>query len=138
VLLVSRFDPDTARSAEWLATLWQGPPPRGVTLHRWLYLGTEPQSMLVLWEAEDDASQAALEAAFNEGGVLRTVSAIDATAGMAAALERDLDGFGQWMRSVGRPEEEVARGVDLRRRGLEAESLEEARAAGRAWAQSQA
>jgi hypothetical protein len=57
----------------------------------------------------------------------------DSTGGLAACLARDLDGFGEWMRSRGGDEGEIVAQLDLRRRGLEAGSRDEALAAGRAW-----
>jgi hypothetical protein len=137
-LLVSEFRPDPSRTGPWLATLWQGPSPRGITLHGWYYLDTQPRTMLVVWEAEDDGARAAIEAAFAEGGELTTTTAQDATPGLAAAFARDLDAFGAFMRARGQSEEEVAAGLDLRRRGKESATLEEARAAGAAWAAEQA
>ena len=56
---------------------------------------------------------------------------------MAACMARDLEAFGAFISSAGGTDE-VARQLDLRRRGLDAASHEEAAAAGREWAAEQA
>lgn len=137
-ILVSELTPDPTRMSPWLAALWQGPPTPGITLLGWYYLGTEPRSMLVVWQAADADARAGFEEVFSLGGSLVTRTARDATPGLAAALARDLDGFAAWMRSEGNPEEAIARGIDLRRRGLEAPTREAALAAGEAHARESA
>jgi hypothetical protein len=128
-----RFRPDPARSPEFLAALWQGPRPAHLTLHRWLYLEGEPREMVLLWEGDDDA-RAWIERSFGEFGVLTSEPVTDSTPGLAACLDLDLDGFGDWLRGRGTDEEEISRQLDVRRRGLESATREEALAAGRAWA----
>jgi hypothetical protein len=133
MLYASQFEPDQDRFAEFLACLWQGDVPGDLTLHRWLYLEREPRAMLLLWEAEGPG-RAWVERAFGSFGTLTTDAVTDATAGLAACLDRDLDGFGAWMSGRGVSEEELAAQLDVRRRGLEAPSPDAAAAAGRAWA----
>ena len=58
----------------------------------------------------------------------------DSTPGLAACFDRDLDAFGEWLRVRGSDDEEIARQLDVRRRGLVAASPEAAIEAGRAWA----
>jgi hypothetical protein len=135
-LHVSRFVPDAPRMSEWLACLWQGPVPADLRLERWLYLQDGPGSalrgMLVMWEGDDEAA-AYMERAFGGFGEFTTETVVDNTAGLAAAFERDLDAFAAVMARQGMSAEQIADATDLRRRGLEATSQEEAAAAGRAW-----
>jgi hypothetical protein len=134
VLYLHRFQPDPGRTAEFLATLWQGPIPADLRLHRWLYVDGEPRQMVLLWEGEEPARQW-VERAFGSFGTLTVETVTDSTPGLAACLDRDLDVFGAWLRARGSGEEEIARQLDVRRRGLVAESPEAAIEAGRAWAQ---
>jgi len=137
VMYASRFRPDPASTAEFLAGLWQGPAPSDLVLHRWLYFEGEPRQMLLIWEGGETA-RAWVEECFGRFGVLTTETVTDSTPGLAACLDRDLEGFGQWLRERSTPEEEIARQLDVRRRGLGAGSMDEARARGRAWAAEQA
>ena len=137
VLHVSRFVPDAPRMSEWLACLWQGDVPAGLKLERWLYLQTEPRGMLVMWEGDDEAT-AYMERAFGSFGEFTTEVVVDNTAGLAAALARDLDEFGATMDRQGLSPDAIASALDLRRRGKEASSQEAAAAAGRAWQSEQA
>jgi hypothetical protein len=136
VLYASKFDPDPARFAEFLACLWQGEIPDDLTLHRWLYLERQPQAMLLLWEGEAPA-RAWVERAFGSFGGLTIDPVTDATAGLAACLARDLDGFGAWLSARGVSGDELAAQLDVRRRGLHAPSHPAAIEAGRAWAGEQ-
>jgi hypothetical protein len=128
---VSRFVPDTTRSAEFLACLWQGPVPASLRLDRWLYLAGEPRAMLLLWEGDDEAG-AYIDRAFGSFGDLETEIVTDATPGLAAAFARDLDAFGAWMRSGGADERTIAAALDVRRLGLESATPEAAADAARA------
>jgi hypothetical protein len=133
MLQLTRFTPDPNRMSEFLACLWQGPVPEDLRLHKWLYLAGEPRAMLVLWEGDSDA-QVYIERAFGSFGELQSEPVTDATPGLAAAFERDLEAFGEFLReSRAVPEPQIAAQLDLRRRGLEAPSQEAALAAGRAW-----
>lgn len=134
-LYLSLFEPDPepARAGAFLASLWQGPVPGDLVLHRWLYLEGDSRSMALLWEGGGEA-RAWIDQALGGFGALSTTAVTDATGGLAACLERDLDAFGAWMRSRGSSEPEIERALDVRRRGLEAGSPKEAAAAGRDWA----
>lgn len=132
MLYLSRFQPDPSRSGEFLACLWQGPVPADLTLHRWLYVGEGPKEMVLFWEGGDEA-KAYVEQAFGDFGSLSTEPVTDATPGLQACLDRDLDGFGRWLSQRGTPPAQVERQLDVRRRGLQAASREEAASAGRAW-----
>jgi hypothetical protein len=116
--------------------LWQRPVPATLELSKWLYLPGEPREMLLLWDG-DDAARAYIERAFGGFGSLDTETVTDATPGLAAALERDLDAFGRHMEARGSSPEEIAAALDVRRRGMEASSQDDAAAAGRAWAADQ-
>jgi hypothetical protein len=137
VFHVSRFTPDPNRFGEFLACLWQGPVPESLVLSKWLYLPGEPRAMLILWEGDDVAAEY-VERAFGGFGALETDQVTDATPGLAAALARDLEGFGEVMEGLGAGPEAIEHGLDLRRRGMEAASQADAAAAGRAWTQEQA
>lgn len=132
-LRLSRFIPVPARSAEFLACLWQGPVPSDLVLHRWLYVEKEPRGMVILWEGGEPARDW-VERAFGPFGELKTTTVTDATPGLSACLERDLEGFAAWLRGRGSSEEEVERQLDVRRRGMEASSQDAAAQAGRDWA----
>jgi hypothetical protein len=108
VLYLHRFQPDPGRTAEFLATLWQGPIPADLRLHRWLYVDGEPRQMVLLWEGEEPARQW-VERAFGSFGTLTVETVTDSTPGLAACLDRDLDVFGAWLRARGSGEEEIAR-----------------------------
>lgn len=135
-MYATRFTPDQSRSAEFLACLWQGPVPESLELSKWLYLPGEPRRMLILWEGDDDA-RAYIERAFGAFGTLDTETVTDATPGLAAAFARDLDAFGRHLETTGSSPDAIATALDVRRRGMEASSQEDAAAAGRAWAAEQ-
>ena len=135
-MFASRFTPDQSRSAEFLACLWQGPVPESLVLSKWLYLPGEPRRMLLLWEGDDDA-RTYIERAFGGFGTLDTETVTDATPGLSAAFARDLDAFGRHLETTGSAPDAVATALDVRRRGMEASSQEDAAAAGRAWAAEQ-
>jgi hypothetical protein len=133
MLHVSRFRPDPTRVAEFLACLWQGPVPESLKLREWLYIEGEPRSMFLVWEG-DEAAGAYVEQAFAGFGGLTTEIVTDATPGLAACLDRDLDAFGAWLAARDTPPDEITRQLDVRRRGLHAASQATAADAGRAWA----
>jgi hypothetical protein len=136
VLYLYRFRPDSSRFAEFLANLWQGPVPEDLRLHRWLYVDSEPRQMVLIWEGGDEARRW-VQRCFGTFGELTAETITDSTPGLAACLERDLDAFGQWLRDRGSSEVDIARQLDVRRRGLEASSPEAAVEAGQAWAREQ-
>ena len=133
-----RFRPDTSRTAEFLASLWQGPVPEDLRLHRWLYVDGDPRQMVLIWEGGELARQW-VERCFGSFGEITAETVTDNTPGLAACLARDLDGFGEWLRQRGdRSEDEIVVQLDVRRRGLQASSHQEAIEAGQAWAREQA
>ncbi len=129
----STFHPDSERIGEWLACLWQGPAPADLVVRQWLYLPGEPRAMVMIWEG-GSLAEAFVERAFGGFGRIETHLVTDATPGMVHAIARDLTQFEHWMRERGASESEVARQVDLRRRGKAASDLVAAAAEGRAWA----
>ena len=130
----SVFAPDRARTGEWIASLWQGSAPEALVIRHWLYLPGEPLRMVMVWDG-DAESEAFVERVFGGFGRIETHIVTDATAGMAHAVARDLEAFGDWMTKRGAAAEEVARQVDLRRRGRDAPDQAAAEAEGRAWMQ---
>jgi hypothetical protein len=137
MLYLSRFTPDTTRFGEFLACLWQGDVPDSLVLERWLYLQGQPVGMMILWEG-DDAAAAYMDRAFGGFGTLETEPVVDNTPGLAAALARDLDAFGEVMRGQGADQAAIDNALDVRRRGKEAATQEDAAAAGRSWTAEQA
>lgn len=137
MICLYRFRPDPARNAEFLACLWQGSVPDDLRLDKWLYIDGDGREMVLLCEC-DEPGRTWIEHALGSFGVLTSETVTDSTPGLAACLERDLDAFGAWMRSRGAGDGEVARQLDVRRRGLSATSRDEALRAGRAWARDQA
>ncbi|MFI5052762.1 MAG: hypothetical protein ACHQDE_00245 [Acidimicrobiia bacterium] len=129
---VSRFTPDPSRFGEFLACLWQGEVPASLVLSKWLYLPGEPRAMLILWEG-DAVARDYVERAFGGFGTLETDQVTDVTPGLAAALARDLDGFGRVMQAQGATPEAIDTALDVRRRGMNASTQADAAAAGRAW-----
>jgi hypothetical protein len=132
MLHVSTFRPDPTTMGPFLACLWQGSVPASFVLDRWIYLDGTPRTILLVWEGEADA-EAWVQSAFGRFGDLQTSGASDATGGLQACLDRDLEGFGQWMRTRGSNTAEIEHGLDVRRRGLHASTQDAARAAGVAW-----
>jgi hypothetical protein len=133
MLFMSRFRPDAEKVPEFLACLWQGDVPATLDLQRWLYVDSEPREMVLVW-AGDDHAQRYVERVFGSFGSLHTERLSDATQGLAACFARDLEGFGRWLAGRGRGPDEIEAELDVRRRGLEAPSPEDAIAAARAWA----
>jgi hypothetical protein len=128
VLHLSRFEPDPSTFSAFIACLWQGDVPASLELRSYLYTSTEPLSMVLLWEGDDDAV-AFMERAFGGFGVFATEVVTDRTPSMLAALARDLDGFGESLRVRGADEQAIADALDLRRRGKEAATQDAARVA---------
>ena len=89
--------------------------------------------MVVIWDAADESAAAQMTALFAGFGEFTTDAANDTTAGLAACLARDLDGFAAVLRARGTDETIVQRDIDLRRRGFEASSREAAIEAAHRW-----
>jgi hypothetical protein len=133
MMRLCRFRPDPAVTPEFLAGLWHGDVPPDLILHEWLYVDIEPREMVLLWEGGEEAERW-VDRSFAEFGTLTCEPVTNSTPGLAACLDRNLEQFGTWMRSRGSSESEIISQLDLRRRGLEARSREEAISAGRSWA----
>jgi hypothetical protein len=134
VLLTSLFTPAPGQPGALVASIWQGEAPPGLVVQRWLYLGEPLEKMLLIWEAADEQERDWLLARIAPFGDLETWVTSDATAGMATAIARDLDGFGQFLRSRGSNEEAIATELDVRRRGAASASLDDAVVAAAEWA----
>lgn len=134
---VSHFSITPERFAPWIAALWQGPAPAGVHVHCYVHLDPGDDGshrMLVVWDCDDPAGLAPMEQAFSQFGTFVTEPGRIATAGLAAAFERDLDAFRSVLSSRDAPEAAIERELDLRRRGFRAETQADAITAGEAWA----
>lgn len=123
------IDPD--RVNEWLACLWQGPAPADLKVREWLSLAGEPRTAILIWEGGDEAL-AFVERAYGGFGQVETQAATPST-GMASAIARDIEGYERMMTERNVDAAEIARQVDLRRRGMEAPDQASACAAARAW-----
>jgi hypothetical protein len=133
MLHLSRFQPDSDHFPEFLACLWQGPVPASLELKLYYYVDVQPLEMVLVWEG-DDTARSFMERAFGGFGNFTIEGISDRTPAMAAALARDLEGFGGIMAEWDQSAEQIERGLDVRRRGMQAASQEDARAAARAWA----
>lgn len=132
MLHLSRFSPEPTTFSEFIACLWQGDVPASLALQTYLYTSTMPLSMVLLWEGDDDAF-AYMERAFGGFGSWDTEVVTDQTPSMQAALARDLDTFGEWMQARGADDASVDAALDLRKRGKESASQDDARAAAAAY-----
>lgn len=132
MLYHTTFVIDPERVNEWLACLWQGPAPADLKVHDWMSLAGEPRMAILIWEGGDEAL-AFVERAYGGFGKVETRAATPST-GMASAIARDLDGYERMMKERNADPVEIARQVDLRRRGMEAPDQASAIAAARAWA----
>ncbi|MBW8825242.1 MAG: hypothetical protein JF603_02660 [Acidobacteria bacterium] len=138
MLLTSLFTPSSpVRPGALAASLWQGEAPPGLSIQRWHYLGEPREKMLLIWTVADESERAWLEARMSPYGDLQTWVTADSTPGMAAAMARDFDAFGQFLRALDYSEEEIAAAFDVRQRGAAASSIEEAAAAAAEWAAAQ-
>lgn len=133
MLHVSTFKPNPQTMGPFLACLWQGEVPETFSLVRWIYLDASPRAILLVWEGADDAA-AWVESNFGRFGEIETVGADDATGGLQACVDRDLEGFAEFLRARGSDQAEIDHGLDVRRSGLEAATQQDAYAAGEAWA----
>jgi hypothetical protein len=132
MLHLSKFTPAPATFSEFIACLWQGDVPESLELRTYLYTAGQQLSMVLLWEGGDDAV-AYMDRAFGGFGEWDTEVVTDQTPSMQAALRRDLDTFGEWMRARGADAATIEAALDLRRRGKESASTDAARAAAAAY-----
>lgn len=132
MLYHTTFVVDADKVNEWLACLWQGPAPKNLKVREWLTLAGEPRIAVLLWEGDEEA-YAFVERAYAGFGRIETRIATPSS-GMASAIARDLAGYERMMVERKADPTEIARQVDLRRRGMDAPDQESAKAAARAWA----
>ena len=132
MLYHSTFRLDMTRAHEWLACLWQGPAPADLKVREWMTLSdVEPRTTIFVWEG-GDAAKAFVDRVFGTFGEIDTREATGST-GMEAAFARDLDAYETMMRQRGTDSTELARQLDLRRRGMAAATPQAAVEAARAW-----
>lgn len=134
MLFHTTFRADSARTHEWLACLWQGPAPSDLKIREWLTLAGEARTAVLIWEGGDEA-RAFVERVFGGFGEIETREA-SASTGMASAIARDLAGYERMMQARNADPGEIARQVDLRRRGMDAPDPQAAVAAAKAWAKA--
>src|ERR1700760_1547092 len=119
------------RMGPWIASLWQGDAPDGLIVRRWLYMGERRECALLEWETPSEDGRAWLEARMAPHGKFTTWPVVDdATAGMVAAFQRDLGQFADFLEQRQASKADTEAALDLRRRGKDAASLDEAAAAG--------
>jgi hypothetical protein len=140
MLFVSIFTSDRERDPELWAVIWNAKAPSTLTLHAAYNLGDDRR--LFIWEGESAADLTYMDR-FNQVGRLETAPAFDRTAGWNFAFRQDLEGFrahvGSRAGAAGRPANQRSeRGIELRRRGRDAPTIEAAKRAARAWQEEQA
>lgn len=140
MLYVSIFTSDRERDPELWAVVWNAKAPPTLTLHAAYNLGDNRR--LFVWEGESAADLRYMDR-FNEIGVLETTPAFDRTAGWRCAFAQDLDGFRELVTApsgaASRGENQRGgRAIELRRRGMEAPTVEAAKRAAREWQREQA
>ena len=140
MLFISHFTSDRERDPELWAVIWNANAPPTLTLHAAYNLGDDRR--LFIWEGESAADFTYMDR-FNQVGRLETSPAFDRTAGWRAAFAQDLDAFRAEVSggpgSASRPpNQRTERGIELRRRGMEARTIEAAKRAARQWQAEQA
>ncbi len=135
MLYVSLFTSDRERDPELWAVIWNAKAPPTLKLHGAYNLGDNRR--IFIWEGETAADLRYMDR-FNTVGRLETTPAFDRTGGWRCAFQQDLDGFRALVSSpsgaAGRPENQRSeRAIELRRRGIEARSIEAAKRAAREW-----
>ena len=119
MIYMTKFNIDLKRANEWLAVLWQGPAPADMKVREWLtFKDFKPQTAILIWEGGPEA-MAFVERVFGGFGKIETQEVTSST-GMGSAIARDLKGYETMMNGRGVNPAEVARQVDLRKRGMEA------------------
>ena len=136
MLFVSILTSDRSRDPELWATIWQGESPPNVKIIGAYNLANNKR--VFIWEGESAADLQFMDR-FNHIGLLETYPAFDRTAGWQLAFAKDLDTFEQQLlERAGRYREQVERGIELRRRGMNAPNRYAACAEARRWQEEQA
>ncbi len=143
MLYVSILTSDRELDPELWAVIWQAKAPADLKLHGAYNLAGNKR--LYLWETDSVAGLQFMDN-FNFIGELVTYPAFDRTAGWTAAFAGDLEAFRlahrESLAKGGFPPETIEQrleaATDLRRRGLQAPTIEAARRAARNWAAGQA
>jgi hypothetical protein len=139
MLYVSLFTSDRERDPELWAVIWNAKAPPTLKLHGAYNLSDNRR--IFVWEGETVADLQYMDR-FNSVGRLETTPAFDRTAGWRCAIGQDLEGFRALVSSgtgaASRPANQRSeRAIDLRRRGVEARSIEAAKRAAREWQSEQ-
>lgn len=135
MLFVSLFTSDRERDPELWAVIWNGKAPPTLKLHGAYNLSDNRR--IFVWEGETAADLRYMDR-FNQVGRIETTPAFDRTAGWACAFRQDLEGFraltGGGTEAAARPQNQRGeRAIELRRRGIEAPTIEAAKQAARRW-----
>lgn len=121
---------DPERASQWIAAQWQGQVPAGLTVHSWVVL-RNPWRIRLVWEATDDEACAFIERRCGDFGILTTEVATDARPSLDSFHKRDPVAFGEWLKTLGTPEDAIEWQVALRKEAVAAADLEAAIAVGR-------
>ena len=130
MLYVSIFTSDRERDPELWAVIWNAKAPPTLKLHGAYNLADSRR--VFIWEGETVADLQYMDR-FNHIGRLETSPAFDRTTGWRCAFTQDLDAFRATLQQRGASPAAVERAIDLRRRGVEAPSVEAAKRAALAW-----
>ena len=140
MLFVSIFTSDRERDPELWAVIWNAKAPPTLTLHG--AYNVADNRRVFIWEGETVADLRYMDR-FNEIGRLETAPAFDRRARWRCAFAQDLEGFRALITTPGGAAARGAnqrgeRAIDLRRRGMEARTIEAAKRAAREWQAEQA
>jgi hypothetical protein len=135
MLFVSILTSERERDPELWAVIWNAKAPPTLKLHGAYNLGDNRR--LFVWEGESVADLQYMDR-FNSVGRLETTPAFDRTSGWRCAFSQDLDGFRSLVTTregaAGRPANQRSeRAIELRRRGIEARTIEAAKRTAREW-----
>lgn len=136
MLFVSILTSDRSRDPELWAAIWQGEPAPSIKIIGAYNLAGNKR--VFIWEGESAADLQFMDR-FNHIGVLDTYPAFDRTVGWQLAFAKDLEKFEKRLLDrAGRFQEQVKRGIDLRRRGLNASNIYAACTEAQRWKEEQA
>jgi len=140
MLYVSIFTSDRERDPELWAVVWNAQAPPTLTLHGAYNLSDNRR--VFIWVGESAADLRYMDR-FNHVGRLETTPAFDRTDGWRCAFAQDLEAFRALVTSAQGagsrpPNQRSEQSIDLRRRGIEARTVEAAKRAAREWQQEQA
>jgi len=121
MLFVSILTSDRSRDVEFFAAIWFGLARPSIKIIGAYNLANNKRIMI--WEGESAADLQYMDK-FNQIGVLETYPAFDRTEGYRQAFAKDIDSFAKPRLARGGPGvKAVERGIELRRRAMEAPDL---------------